>query len=88
MKEIVSRYHGETNPNVTKAGELLTLTKEASKALNSPLHILRFILLLPFALLLNLSATMWEKAEAKHEPQKLASSGACVCGCTAETTCV
>jgi len=75
MKEIVGRYHGETNPNVTKAAELLTLTDEASRALNSPLHILRFILLLPFALLLNLSATMWEKAEAKHEPQKLASSG-------------
>ena len=81
MKEIVGRYHGETNPNVTKAAELLTLTDEASRALNSPLHILRFILLLPFALLLNLSATMWEKAEAKHEPQKLASSGACVCVC-------
>ena len=27
---------------------------------------------------------MWEKAEAKHEPQKLASSGACALACVCE----
>ena len=33
------------------------------------------LLLLPLALFLNLSATLWEKADAKHTPHRLGAKG-------------
>ena len=75
LKEVINRYYGETNPNVVKAEEMLTMTDECKQALDSPFHILRYLLLLPLALFLNLSATLWEKADAKHTPQRLGAKG-------------
>lgn len=75
LKEVVNRYYGEINPKVTKAEEILTMTEECKAALDSPFHIIRYLLLLPFALFLNLSATLWEKADAKHVPQRLGAKG-------------
>jgi len=75
LKEVVGRYYGETNPKVVKAEEMLTMTEECKKALDSPLHILRYLLLLPLAIFLNLSATLWEKADAKHVPNRLGAKG-------------
>ena len=75
MKEVVGRYHDTKNDTVLKAFEMLTMTNEAKEALDHPFYVLRFLLLLPIALFLNLSATLWEKAAAQHEPELLASSG-------------
>lgn len=75
LKEVVNRYYGEINPNVVKAEEMLTMTDECKHALDSPFHILRYLLLLPLALFLNLSATLWEKADAKHTPRRLGAKG-------------
>jgi len=76
MKELVSRYHsGVANKNVTGADDILSMTNEAKQSLNDPIYILRYFLLLPFALFLNTSVTMWEKADAMHSPQRLKSSG-------------
>jgi hypothetical protein len=75
MKEVVGRYYDTKNDTVLKAPELLTMINEAKEALNHPFYVLRFLLLLPIALFLNLSATLWEKAAAQHEPDLLASSG-------------
>lgn len=75
MKEVVARYHGEVNENVTKADEMLTMTEDAKAALDNPLYILRYLLLLPLAIFLNLSATLWEKADAKHTPHRLGAKG-------------
>merc|ERR1719311_119875 len=54
---------------------MLTMTEEAKKALDSPFHIIRYLLLLPLALFLNLSATLWEMADAKHVPHRLGAKG-------------
>ena len=75
MKEIVGRYYGVKNTNVTKSEDILKIKPDAYYELNNPIFIIRFFLLLPFMLFFNLSATMWEKTEAIHEPQKLQSSG-------------
>ena len=75
VKEVVGRYHGETNGTVLKARDMLTMTSEAKQALDHPFYVLRYLLLLPLALFLNLSATLWEQAAAQHEPEALQSSG-------------